>query len=92
MSIGIKRFLLWSWFAGVQGGRWVVFGGSGGGMHLPIQLPIPRQTEKKDGANQLRLSYIKSNISQNTHCTSSIYTSVPPPMLSSVLFFHLCST
>lgn len=61
-------------------------------MNLPIQLPFPRQTEKKDGANQLRLSYIKSNISQNTHCTSSIYTSVPPPMLSSVLFFHLCST
>lgn len=61
-------------------------------MHLPIQLPIPRQAEKKDGANQLRLSYIKPNISQNTHCTSSIYTSVPPPMLSSVLFFHLCST
>lgn len=60
-------------------------------MHLPIQLPIPRQTEKKDGANQLRLSYIKPNISQNTNCTSSIYTSVPPPMLSSELFFHLCS-
>lgn len=68
------------------------WGGSGGGMNLPIQLPIPRQTEKKDGANQLRLSYIKLNISQNTNCTSSIYTSVPPPMLSSVLFFHLCST
>lgn len=92
MSIGIKRFLLWICFAGGRvGGGWFL-GGSGGGMHLPIQLPIPRQTERKDGANQLRLSYIKPNISQNTHCTSSIYTSVPPPMLSSVLFFHLCST
>lgn len=76
---------------GRAGGGWFL-GGSGGGMNLPIQLPIPRQTEKKDGANQLRLSYIKPNISQNTNCTSSIYTSVPPPMLSSVLFFHLCST
>lgn len=57
-----------------------------------INCPSPARPKKKDGANQLRLSYIKSNISQNTHCTSSIYTSVPPPMLSSVLFFHLCST
>ena len=68
-------------------------GGSGGGMNLPIQLIAhPPPDRKKDGANQLRLSYIKPNISQNTNCTSSIYTSVPPPMLSSVLFFHLCST
>lgn len=52
----------------------------------------PPPDRKKGGANQLRLSYIKPNISQNTNCTSSIYTSVPPPMLSSVLFFHLCST
>lgn len=28
------------------GGGWFL-GGSGGGMNLPIQLPIPRQTEKK---------------------------------------------
>ena len=52
----------------------------------------PPPDRKKDGANQLRLSYVKPTISQNTNCTSSIYTSVPPPMLSSVLFFHLCST
>lgn len=56
-----------------------------------FNFPSPARP-KKGGANQLRLSYIKPNISQNTNCTSSIYTSVPPPMLSSVLFFHLCST
>ena len=27
MSIGIKKFLLWSGFVGFRGGRWVVFGG-----------------------------------------------------------------
>ena len=61
-------------------------------MNLPIQLPIPRQTEKKAELTSSVSLYIKPNISQNTNCTSSIYTSVPPPMLSSVLFFHLCST
>lgn len=79
---------------GVQGGRWVVFLGGIGRRHarpLPL-IAHPPPDRKKDGANQLRLSYIKLNISQNTNCTSSIYTSVPPPMLSSVLFFHLCST
>lgn len=36
--------LVWRGFR--AGGVWFL-GGSGGGMNLPIQLPIPRQTEKK---------------------------------------------
>ena len=80
----------------VCGGSGRAVGGFLGGIgrrHEPADsIAHPPPDRKKDGANQLRLSYIESNISQNTHCTSSIYTSVPPPMLSSVLFFHLCST
>ena len=81
----------------VCGGSGRAMGGFLGGIGRRHARPLPLiahppPDRKKDGANQLRLSYIKPNISQNTNCTSSIYTSVPPPMLSSVLFFHLCST